>query len=440
MANEWPMVRLGDYVDSNLGKMLDAQKNKGVPRPYLGNSNVRWGSFDINDLALMKFEEGEEARYGIRDGDLIVCEGGEPGRCAVWREQVPDMKIQKALHRVRPRDGLNNYYLFYWFMLAGRAGWLEPFFTGTTIKHLTGKALNELKVPLPPIKEQRAIAHILGTLDDKIELNRKQNQTLEAMARALFKAWFVDFEPVRAKLEGRWQRGQSLPGLPAHLYDLFPDRLVESELGEIPEGWMLGSFADSVEIIGGGTPKTSVSEYWGGKIPWFSVVDTPAGSDVFVVKTEKSITRAGLEGSSARLISKGATIISARGTVGNLALAGCEMTFNQSCYALQGKNGSGSYFVFLSAQRMVEQLKAMAHGSVFSTITRQTFEAVRVVLPPEKVLQQFEKNAATLLDPILGHVKESRYLAQLRDTLLPKLISGDLRIPDAETFLTERGL
>lgn len=295
--------------------------------------------------------------------------------------------------------------------------------------------IQRLEISVPPLEEQRAIVHVLGTLDDKIELNRKQNETLEAMASALFKAWFVDFEPVRAKQEGRWQRGQSLPGLPAQLYDLFPNRLVESELGVIPEGWGIGSLSDAVEIIGGGTPKTSVNEYWDGEIPWFSVVDTPASSDVFVVKTEKSITQAGLDGSSARLISKGTTIITARGTVGNLAIAGCDMTFNQSCYALKGRNGSGCYFVFLSAQHMVEQLKAMAHGSVFSTITRQTFEAVRAVLPPENVLQQFEKISAGLLDPILGNVNESCSLSQLRDTLLPKLISGELRVPDAERIV-----
>lgn len=301
---------------------------------------------------------------------------------------------------------------------------------------LNTSLLSEIVVPHPPkIEEQRAIAHILGTLDDKIELNRKQNETLEAMARTLFKAWFVDFEPVRAKMEGRWKRGESLPGLPAHLYDLFPERLVDSELGEVPEGWAIGSFSDVVEIIGGGTPKTSVNEYWDGDIPWFSVVDTPAASDVFVVQTEKSITQAGLNGSSARMVAKGTTIISARGTVGNLAIAGRDMTFNQSCYALRGKNGSGDYFVFLSAQRMVEQLKAMAHGSVFSTITRQTFDAVRVVLPPEHVCQKFEQSTVGLFDALLSNVNESRSLAQLRDTLLPKLISGELRVGDVDKFL-----
>ncbi|WP_240127074.1 restriction endonuclease subunit S [Thermomonas alba] len=116
---------------------------------------------------------------------------------------------------------------------------------------ITQGDLGRLPVSHPPLPEQRAIAQILGTLDDKIELNRKQNETLEAMARALFKAWFVDFEPVRAKMEGRWQRGQSLPGLPAHLYDLFPDRLVESELGEIPEGWEMRTVGDFADLQGG---------------------------------------------------------------------------------------------------------------------------------------------------------------------------------------------
>ncbi len=344
--------------------------------------------------------------------------------------------LNTSVIRMRPKSPqLNRIYLKYFLLSEYYQAQVLSFATGSAQLNYGPMHLRQMFIVCPPLSEQRAIAHILGTLDDKIELLRRQNETLEAMARALFKAWFVDFEPVRAKMEGRWQRGQSLPGLPAHLYDLFPDRLVDSELGEIPEGWGVCSFSDVVEIIGGGTPKTSVSEYWGGDIPWFSVVDTPVASDVFVVQTEKSVTQAGLERSSARLVSKGTTIISARGTVGNLAIAGCDMTFNQSCYALKGKNGSGCYVVFLSAQRMVEQLKAMAHGSVFSTITRQTFDAVRTVLPPEKVLQQFEENSASVFDRILGNVNESRTLAQLRDTLLPKLISGELRVPDAERIV-----
>src|SRR5690606_19174113 len=144
----------------------------------------------------------------------------------------------------------------------------------------------------------------------------------------------------------------------------------------MPEGWASAPLSAQIEIIGGGTPKTSVAEYWGGPIPWFSVVDTPPGSDTFVFDTEKAISEAGLANSSARLIPAGTTIISARGTVGNLAIAAQDMTFNQSCYALRSARGDHPYFVYLTASRAVEQLRAMAHGSVFSTITRQTFDAL----------------------------------------------------------------
>jgi len=115
-------VKLGSVTDSCLGKMLDAEKNKGSYQPYLANLNVRWGSFDLNNLSQMRFEEHEQERYGIRAGDLIMCEGGEPGRCAIWRDELPDMKIQKALHRIRPHACLDVHYLYYWFLLAGRLG------------------------------------------------------------------------------------------------------------------------------------------------------------------------------------------------------------------------------------------------------------------------------------------------------------------------------
>jgi len=286
---------------------------------------------------------------------------------------------------------------------------------------------------IPPSLEQKAIAHILGTLDDKIELNRRMNQTLEEMARALFRSWFVDFDPVRAKAEGRET------GLPEEIAALFPDEFEDSELGEIPKGWKVTPLSNQLNIIGGGTPKTSVAEYWNGNIPWFSVTDTPAGSDVFVIATERTITEAGLLNSSARLVSKGTTIISARGTVGNLAITGCDMAFNQSCYGLKGIDNTGYYYVYLLALLMVERLKNMAHGSVFSTITRQTFEAIVRPLPCYTTLRAFEQMVSPLFGAILSNVEQSRTFASIRDTLLPKLISGELRIEDAERFTEASG-
>jgi type I restriction enzyme S subunit len=254
------------------------------------------------------------------------------------------------------------------------------------------------------------------------------SETLEAMARALFKSWFVDFDPVRAKSEGRD------PGLPKPLADLFPDSFEDSPLGEIPKGWEVLPFADTVEVIGGGTPKTSVPEYWNGDIPWFSVVDAPQPSDLWVVDTEKKITQAGVYASSTKILPVGTTIISARGTVGRLALVGTPMAMNQSCYGLCGKRGKDGFFNYFSTRALVTILQQRAHGSVFHTITRDTLAGVPTVLPPEPIVERFERVAGPQLERIRQNVLQSRTLASIRDALLPKLISGELRVKDAERF------
>lgn len=193
--SEWKEYKLGEITESCLGKMLDAKKNKGIPQPYLANVNVRWGSFDLENLQLMRFEEHENERYGLKYGDLIVCEGGEPGRCAIWKEQVPNMKIQKALHRVRCHENVDYRFLYYYMLWAGKKGLFDPYCTGSTIKHLPGEKLKVLPVKLPPLEEQKRIAGLLSGLDDKIELNNKINDNLEKQAQALFKNWFIDYAP-----------------------------------------------------------------------------------------------------------------------------------------------------------------------------------------------------------------------------------------------------
>ena len=184
------------------------------------------------------------------------------------------------------------------------------------------EAISRYAVYLPDILEQRTIVEILGALDDKIKLNSRMNASLEEMARALFKSWFVDFDPVRAKAEGREPEGMDTATA-----TLFPAVFNNDGL---PEGWDKIPFSGLIEIVGGGTPKTSISEYWNGAIPWFSVVDAPADTDIFVIDTEKKITQAGVDNSSTKVLPFGTTIISARGTVGKVALVGVPMAMNQS--------------------------------------------------------------------------------------------------------------
>lgn len=404
---------------------------------HLGENRILHG--DVPRVS--DFDRDRLSRYWLRTGDIVFSRVGSVDRRALVRTAEDGWMFSGRCLRVRPnREKIDSEYLSYFFGLQAFKEHIRAVAVGATMPSLNTAILSDVVVVYPrDLAEQRAIAHILGTLDDKIELLRRQNETLEAMARALFKAWFVDFAPVRAKMEGRWQRGQSLPGLPAHLYDLFPDRLVDSELGEIPEGWEVESFMETVDVIGGGTPKTSVAEYWNGDIPWFSVVDAPPTSDIWVMDTEKKITHTGIQNSSARLLPVGTTIISARGTVGRLALVGVPMAMNQSCYGLRGNLGKRGFFNYFATRQLVAILQQRAHGSVFDTITRDTLAGVLVVVPPPAVVEAFETIVSPTLDRIREALAESHILAQLRDTLLPKLISGELRIKDAEGFMQRSG-
>ena len=288
--------------------------------------------------------------------------------------------------------------------------------------------LRTVEIPLPPLAEQRAIAHVLGTLDDKIELNRRMNETLEAMARALFTSRFVDFEPVRAKMDGRWRRGESLPGLPADLWDLFPDRLVPSQLGNIPEGWEVKALGEVVDVLSGGTPRTSEPGYWNGSIPWYTPKDAPTLSDIYVLDTERTIAQEGIDHSAAQLLPTGTTVISARGTVGRLALLGVPMTINQTCYGLRGMPGYPDFFTYWTIRHATDELQLRTHGTIFDTITRDTFKVVDVVAPPTTLGQAFDSVVGSLMDKVLYNLRESLALAAQRDALLPRLVSGEVRV------------
>ncbi|MBF0482509.1 MAG: restriction endonuclease subunit S [Desulfovibrionaceae bacterium] len=394
--------------------------------PYIAIPQMKNGELDPTDarhISPRDFKEWTSKALPIRH-DIVLSRRCNPGATAYVRGNFQFALGQNlVLLRSKGTEVLPEFLRW----LVRSPGWWEQIQkflnVGAVFDSLRCADIPNFQFTIPPVDEQRVITSILSSLDDKIDLNRRMNETLEAMARAIFKDWFVDFGPTRAKMEGR------APYLAKEIWDLFPDALDDERK---PVGWVLKPLAECFEIIGGGTPKTSVAEYWGEGIPWFSVVDTPPPGCVFVVETEKSITACGLKESSARLVPAGTTIISARGTVGNLAMTACDMAFNQSCYALRGDGGLGDSFVFLAAQHMVDRLKSMAHGSVFSTITRQTFEAITLPVPGNDFFSCFENVAAPLFLKIKSNVIETRTLAQTRDLLLPKLMSGEIRFKDAE--------
>jgi type I restriction enzyme S subunit len=401
-----------------------SQTNGGVP--IIRVNNFRDTRIDVSDV--MKVTPEIAAKYErtrLKGGEVLLTVVGTVGQVAVAPSTVAGYNVARAVAVIHPLPHVSAEWIalclrspYSQYLLGSRAN--------TTVQTTINlKDLRALPIPLPPERERVSITEMVGAIDDRITLLRETNTTLEAIAQALFKSWFVDFDPVHAKMQGR-----APEGMDEATAAMFPDSFEESELGAVPKGWSTISFRDSINVIGGGTPKTSVPEYWGGDIPWFSVVDAPSTSDVFVVDTEKNITEAGLNGSSTKLLPTGTTIISARGTVGRLALTGCPMAMNQSCYGLRGKAGD-QYFTYFSTKRLVEQLKQRAHGSVFDTITQETFAGVSLCYPATEVMQSFEQLVEPLLMRIRENLIQSQSLASIRDTLLPRLISGQLPLTTA---------
>jgi len=216
---------------------------------------------------------------------------------------------------------------------------------------------------------------------------------------------------------------------------LFPDSFQDSSLGPIPHGWEVCSLADKIELLSGGTPKTSEPTYWDGDIPWYSVRDAPSETDVWVIHTEKHVTKEGIANSAAQILPEGTTIISARGTVGKLALVGTPMAMNQSCYGVRGIKDYGDFFTYFALRQATADLQQRTHGTVFDTITRQTFETLDCIFPPANLTTAFDRTVAPLLSHLRANLHQSRTLATLRDTLLPKLLSGELSIPNYESNL-----
>jgi type I restriction enzyme S subunit len=397
---KWEKVKLGNVTDSCLGKMLDQNKNKGDYQPYLANVNVRWGEFDLEDLPLMKFEESEQERYELKYGDLVICEGGEPGRCAIWKEQIPNMKIQKALHRVRVHDCLDYRYLFYWFLLAGKTGELDQYFTGATIKHMPGQKLKEVVIDKPPLEIQHRIADILSAYDDLIENNQKQIKLLKEAAQRLYKEWFVDLH--------------------------FPGHENTKIVDGVPEGWSVYPFSSKVDIMSGGTPKTSIPDYYNGKIPFY----TPKDSDgaFFAYKTQINITEGGLKNCNSRLYPPKTVIITARGTVGKTTILAVPMAMNQSCYALKMKENDAPYYLFFALNNEIKALQTMANGGVFNTIIGKTFDSINIQIPNDPLIYGFEKTVRPFMEQIKNKLQANSKLVEARDRLLPKLMSGEVKV------------
>ena len=416
MVDRWRSSNWGDEVTLEYGKAIRGYSQlHGKYRVFGSNGPIGWTS------------EALTHGPGVVLGRKGAYRGVEFCHDPFW--------VIDTAYYVVPKTDLDMRWLYY----AVKHYKLGEVDDGSPIPSTTRAAVYMLELDVPPKHEQRAIAHILGTLDDKIELNRKQNETLEAMARALFKAWFVDFEPVRAKMEGRWQRGQSLPGLPAHLYDLFPDRLVDSELGEIPEGWESVPASRLVKF------NPSEPLRMGTEAPYIEMAALPTSGSW----PEPPVLRPFSSGMRFR---NGDTLL-ARITP---CLENGKTAFVQCLPDNTVGWGSTEYIVmrphlpvpqefgYLLARDAVfreQAIRSMTGTSGRQRVQADSVAAFKIAAPSNKaVWDAFSSIVTPAFMSIKANAEAIATLTQLRDTLLPKLISGELRVSEVESFIKERGL
>lgn len=396
------------YKLSEIGTIVGgATPSTNVEAYY--NGNIPW--LTPKDLSDFQYRYIEKGKRNITKSGLNSCSAQFlPAGSVLFSSRAPIGYIAIAKNPIVTNQGFKSIIpdkekvdsLFLYYLLKYKKNDIEALGSGTTFKEVSGFTMKNVEVFIPSLKVQQQIAGVLGALDDKIELNRRINENLEQQAQALFKSWFVDFEPFK---DGKF---------------------VDSELGMIPEEWRVGYYTELVDIKGGGTPKTNIKEYWNGDIPFFSPKDVD--SNCFVLDTEKHITAMGLDNCNSNLFPSKTVFITARGTVGKIVMAGTEMAMNQTNYALLGKHNVSQYYVYLITLQLVTRLLKKANGAVFNAITTRDFTNERIVIPFNSIIKSFSSIVEPLYENILLNEFQIKRLSQLRDTLLPRLMSGELQI------------
>jgi type I restriction enzyme S subunit len=388
---EWKEYKLSDITEIIGG---------GTPKttiPEYWDGNIPWLSVvDFNNGRKIVFDtEKKITEKGLQKsstkiltkGQIIISARGTVGALAVLGR---DMAFNQSCYGLNAKEKLTfNDYLYY--LVKDNVSFLLSNTHGAVFDTITRETFNHITVLLPPLPEQKVIASILSSLDEKIDLLHRQNKTLEALAETLFRQWFVE---------------------------------------EAEEGWKTTSLFDVIDLIGGGTPKTEVAEYWGGDIKWISARDITPNHKGFITETEKTITGLGLERSSTKILPKYSTVISARGTVGKYCLLSEDMAFSQSNYGIKPKYKDCYFFTYLLVANSVDELQAAAYGSVFDTITTNTFKEHKIQVPLESGIISFEKRIRPYFEKMLINCTQIRTLTRLRDTLLPKLMSGEVRVKE----------
>jgi type I restriction enzyme, S subunit len=434
--NTLGMAILGECLESVVDYRGKTPPKSPCGIPTITAANVKSGRIDMSTISYVSEKTyWEWSTRGFPEAtDVLITTEAPVGEVAPFPSDQTYL-ITRRVFAMRGKKGvLDNAYLLYTCLSSIVQDELQSRIRGSTVPRVLKTDILGLQIPLPPLAEQKAIAHILGTLDDKIELNRKTNATLEAMAKALFKSWFVDFDPVRAKAEGR------STGLPDEISDLFPDSFEDSELGEIPRGWSICSVNDLCDwVSSGGTPSRSRNDFWeNGTIPWFKTGEL---NDAPLLDSVEKINELALGNSSCKLWEEGTILfaIYASPTVGRLGVLTESGTSNQAAAGLKAKATFGTPFLRRTLLFSRDELQNIAVGAAQQNINVQILKDHKVVNPGAVLASYYSNATASMDEQQICLAKSVRELCSLRDTLLPKLISGVLRIPDAEKMLEEVG-
>jgi type I restriction enzyme S subunit len=445
MSSDWTSTTVGELCDhfgaelqtGPFGSQLHSYdyRNEGVP--VVPTEAINDGRINPDALPRISFEKARElSRHALKPGDILFARRGAQatGKTALARDCDEGAICGTGAIRLRTSKSTvcDPSFLAACLSAKDTVSWIRHHAIGATMPNLNEGIIRSIPIRLAPVHDQKAIAHILGTLDDKIELNRKTNETLEAIARALFKSWFVDFDPVRAKAEGR------PTGLPDAISDLFPDSFEESELGEIPSGWCATQVGECLETVLGGTPSRKRSDYWGGEIPW---IGSGMVNEFRVTRPTELITELGLKESATKLLPVRSTLIAITGaTLGQVSTNEIELCANQSVVAILPSIELGAEYIYLWTLSSIDILVASQTGGAQQHVNKNNVNELPLLAPSDSVLAHFGATAKPLFDKIAINIFASEFLRDVRDTILPKLISGELRIPDAERLLEEAGV
>ncbi len=410
---KWTTKPLAEVADFSLGKMLDDKKNRGEPLPYLANINVRWGEFDLDNLREMRFEHGEIDRYGLKYGDIVMCEGGEPGRSAIWKELVPGMMIQKALHRIRPHECLDHRFLFYSFLHKGKIGSFAPLFTGSTIKHLPRQQLAKVEIEFPQLDVQGRIADVLSAYDDLIENNRRRMALLEEAARRLYEEWFV-----RLRFPGYEHSNTN-----------------GSALRRIPANWELKTLGGITSKIGSGaTPRGGEASYQSEGIAL--IRSQNVYNDRFEDDGLAYISDAQADELANVAVEPRDMLLNITGA----SVARCCMVpkrhlparVNQHVMIIRPDPSlADPYFVLAainSDERKRQLLSYARAGGTREALTKDIVADFQIVLPSKRLLQRFGEIAGEIHQQLDVLANQNVALRNARELLLPHLMSGEIAL------------